>query len=77
MGEEKKKQYSQWIVNTLLSLLLIAYGVIFGTVMKRIDGADAKIILVEGKADANTELFIGINRSLGKIEGFITSLGEK
>ena len=40
---EQKKQYSQWIVNALLSLLLVAYGLIFSNTISRIERVEAKL----------------------------------
>ena len=43
MAEDNKKKYSQWMINFLLSLLLVAYGFIFNSTLHRIDKVETKV----------------------------------
>ena len=67
---EQKKQYSQWIVNALLSLLLVAYGFIFSNTISRIEK-------VEVKVEQLNPIFTQIQTDLAEIKADLKWLKQK
>jgi len=61
MMEDNKKKYSQWMINLLLSLLLVAYGFIFNSTINRIEK-------VEVLASGNKDVLSNIEARLSSID---------
>lgn len=59
--EDNKKKYSQWMINLLLSLLLVAYGFIFNSTINRIEK-------VEVLASGNKDVLSNIEARLSSID---------
>ena len=59
--EDNKKKYSQWMINLLLSLLLVAYGFIFNSTINRIEK-------VEVLASGNKNVLSNIEARLSSID---------
>ena len=58
----------QWIVNFVLTLLLVAYGVIFNMVCDRINANTASIEKINAKVDSCNPIFSQIQADLAEIK---------
>ena len=58
----------QWIINFVLTLLLVAYGVIFDMVCDRINANTASIEKINAKVDSYNPIFSQIQSDLSEIK---------